>query len=379
MYELAFALAEAGHDVELRGCVSRPVFAELAAHTTRRPVIDVPRRRPTADETVVLLEGFVDPLAFASIAFSAARPVLVLLAPPGLMGWSFEQGWTLPDPLTVDLASINRPSSYRAMRSLGFELWTHSHGITASAEAAGVPCRWVGQGSPIPDPDPVPKTYDVAIVGGNRWEPLARQVLEGLQVTTLVTNPGSNASILDQLGAARLLVHPMRVEGTSRLAVEARLMQTVPVVLDHPFGAGFSRDEGVVAVGSVGAMRHAVRDLLAAPDEVLGLAAAGAAFARRWRSWSDYRSRVARALEDPVAQPGAGARAAVGDSIDAVVAGARTEQQMLRRSFREIEAHARALEVEREAVRRHINEDLLPRIGELERAQAPEPEGRSIQ
>ena len=368
MYELAFALAELGHDVELRGRISRSVFAELAAHTSRHPSVDAVRRRPAADETVLLLEGFVDPLVFGAIALSAARPVLVLLAPAGLMGWSFEQGWTLPDPLRVDPASVNRPSSYQAMAAIGFELWTHSLGIAASVEAAGVPCRWIGQGTPGPPPEPTPsteKTHDIVIVFGNRWEPLAREVLDGVEASILVTEPGPNADVLRQLSSARLLVHPMRVEGTSRLAIEARLMQTVPIVLWHAFGAGFTIDDGAVTVDSLDGLRQAAVRLLANPAEIDQLARGGWDFARRWRDWPAYCERVAAAFEEPAPRPGASARAAIGESIDAVVAGARDEQVRLRRSFEEIEAHARALEVDRAALHRYIEDDLLVQIRNL--------------
>ena len=172
MYELAFALAALGHDVELRGSVSLAAYTKLAQVTDRHPAITAPSRRPLPDEIVLLPEGFADPMAFATVALSAARPVLVLLAVPGFFGWSFEQGWSLPDPLSVDLASVNRPASYQAMAATGLELWTNSTGIKAAAMAAGVECQWVGNGSPGPSPKPVDKIRDVAIIGGNRWEPL---------------------------------------------------------------------------------------------------------------------------------------------------------------------------------------------------------------
>jgi hypothetical protein len=362
MYELAFALAELGHDVELRGCISRAAFDELREATGRHPRIDAPARRPEAGEVVLLLEGFADPLAFGAVALSAARPVLLLLAPAGLMGWSFEPGWSLPDPQTVDLDSVNRPASYRAMAALGFELWTHSDGIVAAAAAAGVACRWVGNGTPGPVPEPVPARHDVVVVGGNRWEPLARQVVDGLDADVVVTRAGGNAELLAQLGSARLLVHPMRTEGTSRLAVEARLVGTVPVVLDHPFGAGFSEADGVVVVPDLEAMRPAVAALLADPARIDALAAAGRRFAERWRDWPSYLERVDAAIRSPVTGDGAGARAEIGSAIDALVAGARDEQLELRRAFTEIEAHARALEVDRDALQRVIDDDLLPQI-----------------
>lgn len=356
MYELSFALAELGHDVELRGRVSRSVFAELAAVTRAAPSIDAAARRPEADEVVLMLEGFVDPLVFGAVAMSPARAVLLLLAPAGLMGWDFQPGWSLPEPLSVDVAAVNQPRSYQAMHELGFELWTHSHGIHAAVAAAGVPCAWVGQGSPGPPPALVAKAHDVAIVGGNRWEPLARQVLDGLPVTPLVTPTGTNAQVLAALGSARLVVHPMRVEGTSRLGIEARAVGTVPVVLDHAFGAGFTTEEGAVVVPTLAQLREAVTDLLGDPDRVQGLAAQGLDFARRWRDWPSYLSRLDQALRHEELRPGRGARASVGAAVEDLVRGAREEQRTLRSSYEEITAHARALERDREALRGHIAE-----------------------
>jgi hypothetical protein len=320
MYELAFALAELGHDVELRGRISREVYTELAAVTTRHPAIDAPSRRPRPGEVVLLLEGFVDPLVFGSIALSEARPVLLLLAPAGLCGWSFEPGWSLPDPLTVDLGTISQASSYQAMAAIGFELWTHSPGLCAAVEAAGVRCRWVGNGSPGPGPDQVAKQHDVAIIGGNRWEPIAREIVDGLETEVLVTAPGTNADVLRQLGTARLLVHPLRIEGTSRLGIESRLMGTVPVVRPNPFGAGFDEDSGAVVVEDV---RSAVEALLADPARVDRLSDAGRRFAQRWRDWQSYLERLTAALDDPVPRAGAGARAEIGAAIEALVASDR--------------------------------------------------------
>jgi hypothetical protein len=316
MYELAFALAELGHDVELRGRISREVYTELAAVTTRHPAIDAPSRRPRPGEVVLLLEGFVDPLVFGSIALSEARPVLLLLAPAGLCGWSFEPGWSLPDPLTVDLGTISQASSYQAMAAVGFELWTHSPGLCAAVEAAGVPCRWVGNGSPGPVPEQVEKHHDVAIIGGNRWEPIAREIIDGLATEVLVTGPGTNVDVLRQLGAARLFIHPMRIEGTSRLGIESRLMGTVPVMRPNPYGAGFDEESGAVVVEDV---RAAVEALLADPGRVARLSDAGRRFAHRWRDWPSYLERLSAALDDPAPRPGSGARAEIGAAIEALV------------------------------------------------------------
>jgi hypothetical protein len=323
MYELAFALAALGHDVELRGCVSRRAFDELAAVTAPHPRTDGVPRRPLPGEVVLLLEGFVDPLVFASIALSEARPILLVLAPAGLMGWSFDRGWSLPDPLTVDLATIDRPSSYQAMAAIGFELWTNSPGTAASIESAGVRCRWVGNGTPGPLPALVEKPNDIVIVGGHRWEPLAREAVADLDARVLVTEPSSHEALIAQLATARLFVHPMRTEGTSRLGVEARAVGTVPVVLPHPFGAGFDEASGAVVTSDV---RASVRALLADPLRVEQLSAAGRTFAEAWLSWPAYLARLDEGLSTPPSDPAAGARAEIGAAIDALLTAPRNEE-----------------------------------------------------
>ena len=123
-----------------------------------------------------------------------------------------------------------------------------------------------------------------------------KELLTELDADVVVTRAGSNADLLAQLGAARILVHPMRSEGTSRLSIEARLVGTVPVVLDHPYGAGFSEDDGVVVVPDIDSMRAEVSALLTEPARLEAAAAGGRRFAERWRDWPSYLARLEAAL-----------------------------------------------------------------------------------
>ena len=353
LYELAFACASLGHEVELRGNISRPVFGELAAVTEHHPAVGLPSRRPDQTDVVVLLEGFRDPLALAAAAFSAARSILLVLAPLGLFGWSFEPGWRPPDPLTVDPREVGTAWQFAAASALGFELWTNSPATADVVAAAGLECRYIGVGSPLAAPDHVARTHDVVIVGGNRWEPLARTVVDGIEGSWTVTTPGPSTHIMGQLGAARLLVHPVRVEGLSRLAVEARAMGTVPLLLSsNRFGAGMTREEGAVVVPTVESLRGAVADLLADEHELAQLSAAATAFSTSFMDWNRFRDRVAAALDDePDRTPASAARSAVGERIDEFF-----------HAYSELEAHARGLESDRERLYRYIEDDLLPQI-----------------
>ena len=353
LYELAFAFASLGHDVELRGNISSPVFRELAAVTDHHPAVGLPSRRPGQGDVVVLLEGSRDPLEFAAAAFSPARAILLVLAPLGLFGWSFEPGWRPPDPLTVDPSEVGTARQFAAASAFGFELWTNSQATADIVAAAGLECRHIGVGSPLAAPDRVPRRHDVVIVGGNRWGPLARTVVDGIDGSWVATTPGPTTHILRQLGAARLLVHPVRIEGHSRLGIEARIMGTVPLMLaSNRFGAGMTRDEGAVVVPTVESMRGAVADLLADRRELEQLSVAATAFAASFVDWDKYRDRVAAALGDePEGTPGAAARSAVGDRIDEFF-----------RAYGELEAHARGLERDRERLRRRIEDEPLPQV-----------------
>src|SRR4051812_13848056 len=325
MHELAVAIACSGRAVEMRGEVHLTALEELAEAAGARPDLPELPRAPAATDTVIVFEGIEDPLLFARLAVSPARVVLLLLAPPGLFGWAFTEGWTLPDPLTVDIAAVARPEHFRGAAALGFELWTNSPGIAAAATAAGLDCCMIGRGRPrLPEP-PGRKDVDVLLLENNRWAPLARPVAGDLAargIRTEAVGSVGHAAMLERIGRARTLIHPMRVEGNSRIAHEARLLGTVPVVLDsNPFSAGMDAASGTVAVASTEDMTGAVATLLADPRRLDGLAAAGRESARAEVEWGPYVERVDAALATPRDDPGRAARAGIGTALREAHAG----------------------------------------------------------
>jgi hypothetical protein len=54
----------------------------------------------------------------AALRLSGAGCVMVLLAPPGLCGWSFLPGWSPSDPLTVSTESLSLPATLSGDRRL---------------------------------------------------------------------------------------------------------------------------------------------------------------------------------------------------------------------------------------------------------------------
>jgi hypothetical protein len=321
MHELAVAVACTGRAVEFRGEMSIPVLDELAEAAGARPELPAAPRPLTAGDTVIVNEGLEDPRVVARLALSPARTVLMALAPLGLFGWSFTaEPWSPPDFETVPIDSVARPEHFAGAAALGFEIWTHSPGLDRAAAAGGVTSRCVGNGQPVPFPEPPrAKDVDVVAVGSNRWAPLARPVIEELErrgVACARLPESSHADLIAALGRARVFVHPSRIEGDSRLGREARAMGAVPVVLDtNPFAVGFDEAGGSVAVGSVDEMADAVTALLADPGRLARLAATGMDTARRQVEWAPYVERVDAALREPVPDPGRGARAGIGAAV----------------------------------------------------------------
>ena len=197
-----------------------------------------------------------------------------------------------------------------AITGLGFELWTHSRGLQAAAEEAGCGCTWIGSGQPVPFPDPVPKDHDLVVLERNRWAPLAIDAAERVGGSVLRLPASQHAAILRGLGRARVLVWPSRVEGHSRVQVEARAMGTVPVALStNRFAEGLGADGGAVMVDSVEAIAPAARELLGDPAELERLAALASSSAREQVDWDSYIQRVDAALSaEAPGRPAAGAR-----------------------------------------------------------------------
>ncbi|HEY0632901.1 MAG TPA: glycosyltransferase [Thermoleophilaceae bacterium] len=333
MHELAVALACGGHAVEMRGEVDADVLGELSTAAGATPELPGRSRELTADDVVFVYEGVEDPLVYAHLALSPARVVLMVLAPPGLCGWPFAAGWSVPDHLSVDPVSVARPEHFEAAAALGFELWTNAPGLQ---RASSVPCRYVGRGLPMPFPDPpAEKDIDVVVLENNRWAPLAARVAEELGTRAVVAPLSGNRELIDLFGRARVFVHPMRVEGNSRLSTEARAMGAVPVVLaTNPYGV----NTATVAAPSVEQMAGTVERLLADPARLRELSAEGIAFAREEVAWEPYVERVTRTLAaggTDVARP---ARAAMGAALRAA------EQQRLAAVERELDHHRGWLE-----------------------------------
>jgi hypothetical protein len=296
LHELAVAVAATSRDVELRGRVSEPELAQLVDGTGAAPRVDLPPRPPGPQDVVIVPEGYRDPVPYALISDSPAVGVIMLLGPPGLAGWPFVPDWPgKPDPLTVPVEDLARPEHFRAMASAGFHLWTHIPGLARAAIDAGVACTDVGVGTPVPFPTPVDRPFDVVWVQANRWAPLARQVVERLDVRQLAIPEVPHARILRLLASARVLVWPSRVEGQARIQAEARAVGTVPVALDsNPFAPGMAEEDGVVPVGSVDQMPAAITGLLSDRARLEELSRRARRWARTRFDWSAYVARVDR-------------------------------------------------------------------------------------
>ena len=327
LYELAAAAASLGHDVELRGDLQRRALDEICAAAGAAPRVGMPSRRPASDDLVVVPEGWSDPQHYARIALSPARAAIMLLAPPGLFGWPFVEGWTPPDPTAVPLDAVGRPEHYRGMTSLGFELWTNAPVLAAEAEAAGVACRMLAAGDPVPFPDPRPKRLDVAVIENNRWAPLARAALATLDATHVAIPTVDHDRMLELLSEARVLIWPSRIEGFSRMQTEARAMGTVPVALrSNRFGVGLSGEEGAVVVDDPDDIAPAVRALLDGPQRLEDLRERAMRSARAQLSWEPFVKRLAEALDAPWDRSEtSGVRSELGAAIDRTVAGVREE------------------------------------------------------
>jgi glycosyltransferase involved in cell wall biosynthesis len=318
LYELAAAIAAIDGNVELRGDLSRPDLDEICAAADVRLQTDLPPRRPEPDDVVIVPEGWPEPMAYARIALSPARAILLLLAPPGLFGWPFVEGWSAPDPLTVAIEELARPEHFLAMRALGFTLWANSPGIVKAARAAGVPITFIGEGQPIPFPEIPSKTADVVFMRDNRWAPLAERVAERLAVGAEAIPASNHREVIRRVAAARILLLPSRVEGTSRLQWEARAVGTVPVALStNPFAHGLQERGGAVVVDSVEQMPTAIEELLSQPGLIQELSDRAVQTARAQVDWAAYGSRVQAALDAlPGDDPGLPARAEIGRRIE---------------------------------------------------------------
>ena len=327
LYELAFAAAAAGHEVELRGWLDRPTFTEMRDAVGAAPATELPARTPTADDFVVVPEGWVNPLDYARLLLSPARIAVFVLAAPGLFGWPFVgPDWERPDPLTVALDAVATPAHFAAMAELGLSLLTHSPGLLAAAEDAHVACAFVGTGRPAASlPEPAgdgERPVDVIALQANRWAPLARQVAEELgDLEVDLVDEVSNAEVLERMRRAKILLWPSRIEGHATIPWEARLMGCVPVALSsNRFAVGLDEESGSVVVDSVDEIAGAARALLSDRERWGSLSARAMAASREEVEWDRYVDRVrawAQAL--PGDSPGRHASAGMGAALEATM------------------------------------------------------------
>jgi hypothetical protein len=340
LYELAAALVTGGRPVELRGVYSPPDLAEVCEAAGAWPELPRDPRPPAASDTVIVPEGIDDPEVHARLVLSPARAVLMLLGPPGVLGWPFADGWSPPDPVTMEIGAAARAEHFRAAAGLGYELWTHTPGLQRAAEAAGVPCRIVGNGVPGRYPAPAhERDIDVAWLPGNRWAPLARPAVRSLEkagARCVAVEDATHREVLELFGRARVVLHPLRVEGHSRIGCEARAMGAVPVVLSSsPFSVGLDEAGGAVAVDDPAELAGAVTAVLADPDRLARLSAAGMRSAREQVDWDSFVRRAGAACAGGAgADPARSARAAIGARLRDRQAGLELE----------LERHARWLE-----------------------------------
>jgi hypothetical protein len=322
MYELAFAAVANGFDVELRGWLERGAFERLADAVGSAPRVGLPPRLPQPDDLVVVPEGWRDPLEYGRLLLSPARLAVFVLAPPGLFGWPFTApGWTPPDPLTVPLDAVAKAVHFQAMHELGFSLLTHSPGLVAAAEAAGVPCAFVGTGRPAltTPPHDVAREVQVTALTANRWAPLVDQVvreLDGVDVDLI--GETSNQDVLTRFGQSQVLLWPSRIEGHATVPWEARSVGCVPVALStNRFAVGLSEETGAVLVDRVDQIAPAVRALLADERRWHELSKRARRSAISEVRWDPYADRVGRFLGSiPAVRSERGACAGIGAALD---------------------------------------------------------------
>jgi hypothetical protein len=345
LHELAVAIAATGRRVEVRGQFNLAELQAMSAAAGAAP--DWPQQpfRPGQGDVVLMPEGFDHPLIFGSVALSAARRILLVLAPSGLFGWPFVDGWSRPFPDKVDLEQLARPEHFRAMAGMGFELWTNMPALVERIEASGVRGTDIGNGRPFPFPEPLPKRYDVVTLAHNRWAELALDVVSRLDASVIHHEipAGANDDVLRELGQARVLIHPLRIEGSSRIGLEARAMGAVPVILNsNPFRVGMDEDGGVVTVTDLEEIPRAVMGLLSNPQRLEELRQRGMRSARDQVDWDRYVRRLDEVLSRPVAEdPASQAREIIGNAIIERAEALRAELAIARTDLERERDHAR--------------------------------------
>ena len=202
MHELAVAIAATGRRVELRGDVDLEELELLGSAAGAMPEVPSAPRRPGPDDVVLMAEGYSDPRTFGYLSLSAARLILLILAPPGLFGWPFVDGWSRPSPEEVPIETLARADHFRAAARPGFELWSPMPRLASRVEAAGLDCEVIGNGRPLPYPMALPKRYDVVTLAANRWAGFARRVTRNLSpsVSHYEIPACANSQVLEEFG-----------------------------------------------------------------------------------------------------------------------------------------------------------------------------------
>lgn len=352
MHELAVGLAAIGRAVEVRGAFSRAELERLGAAAGAMPDLPTSPRPLDSDDVLFAPEGIGDPLLWAHAILSPARLIIVLLSPPGTVGWPFVADWHSRPVPAVAPDQVALPEHFRALTAAGAELWTHMPRVVELAAAAGVACAFIGGGSPVPYPVAPRKLVDVAILGHSRWADRARSIVRQLDPSLkwreLPYAP--NAEILRMVSESHVLIHPMGVEGHGRILQEARGVGTVPVTLNtNPYTVGADEHHGCVAVGSVDEMPNAIHTLLRDPARLAHLRERAITSVREQVDWDSYLARIETALAQPrMHDDGRAARALIGVRLreyDAAMTGDAPAEVV---AWRELRARLAALERERD-------------------------------
>ena len=302
LYELAVAAASLGMEVELRGHLNRTILDVLTGSAGAGPHVGLTPRAPDPRDIIVLPEALPREL-IASAAMSNARSVMYLLAPPGLMGWSFRPEWAVPDITSVPVDAVGTPAAFRSISGMGFSLLTNSKGTAEAGRRAGVDVHWIGCGTPVPFPGARDKRFDVAVVEHNRWSAQAERVLAALGPVSVKRIPPtpSSYSLSAELADAGLLIWPSRLEGGTRVPREARAVGTVPVLLgSNPYR---NRAEGEVVVDDLEAMAPEIRSLIGDRDRRERLGNQGIRSAAAEADWPAFVERVAGVIHSFASAP----------------------------------------------------------------------------
>ena len=321
MHELAVAVAATGRQVELRGAVSRPIARLPRGRRRRMPGAALRRtRRPGGRDIVVIPEGGEDPLRFARYVLSRARLVLAILAPTGQFGWPFVSPWKAEPHLTVPLDTLGRPEHFRAMASLGIDLWTHMTRIHELALAAGARCEFIGNGDPRPQAPASPKDTPVVFLEASRWRPLrgrGRRADAHPRPDDPGGRPGDDR--LQSLPGPRCCSCPRAWRATAVFcARRARWAPSWSASRARSTPWAWMRPPERSPSTRLQEMAGTVEDLLADPGRLLAISEAGRASARAQLDWPRYVDRVDRAItatEEREDDAGASARAEFGERI----------------------------------------------------------------